>query len=87
MQLWEFTGGCLVIRMASRWSSELARQGNDSLLTSHSIYLAVFNYLADIYGIYASSAQAAQSFCRNMVAGCFAIFVDVMFERLTYGGQ
>ncbi|KAL8997940.1 MAG: hypothetical protein Q9169_002933 [Polycauliona sp. 2 TL-2023] len=32
-----------------------------------SIYLAVFNYLADTYHRYASSALAAQSFCRNML--------------------
>lgn len=31
-----------------------------------SVYLAVFNYLADTYGRYASSALAAQSFCRCM---------------------
>jgi MFS family permease len=31
------------------------------------IYLAVFNYLADTYHRYASSALAAQSFCRNML--------------------
>lgn len=31
------------------------------------IYLSVFNYLADTYGRYASSALAAQSFCRNML--------------------
>ena len=29
-----------------------------------SIYLAVFNYLADTYHRYASSALAAQSFCK-----------------------
>ena len=29
-----------------------------------SVYLAVFNYLADVYHRYASSALAAQSFCR-----------------------
>jgi MFS family permease len=32
-----------------------------------SIYLAVFNYLADTYHRYASSALAAQSFCRNVL--------------------
>ncbi|KAF2755256.1 MFS general substrate transporter [Pseudovirgaria hyperparasitica] len=32
-----------------------------------SIYLAVFNYLADAYVQYASSALAAQSFCRNLL--------------------
>jgi len=31
------------------------------------IYLATFNYLADTYHRYASSALAAQSFCRNML--------------------
>ena len=30
-----------------------------------SIYLAVFNYLADTYHRYASSALAAQSFCKT----------------------
>lgn len=38
-----------------------------------SIYLAVFNYLADSYHRYASSALAAQSFCRNMLAGAFPL--------------
>ncbi|KAK1461294.1 hypothetical protein CMEL01_14930 [Colletotrichum melonis] len=33
------------------------------------IYLAVFNYLADTYHRYASSALAAQSMCRNLLAG------------------
>jgi len=32
-----------------------------------SIYLAVFNYLADTYHRYASSALASQSFCRNIL--------------------
>jgi multidrug resistance protein len=31
------------------------------------IYLSVFNYLADTYHRYASSALAAQSFCRNIL--------------------
>lgn len=31
-----------------------------------SIYLAVFNYLADTYHRYASSALAAQSFCKPL---------------------
>lgn len=42
-----------------------------------SIYLAVFNYLADSYHRYASSALAAQSFCRNMLAGAFPLFVSM----------
>lgn len=51
-----------------------------------SIYLAVFNYLADIYHRYASSALAAQSFCRNLAAGSFPVFTNIMFRKLTYGG-
>lgn len=31
----------------------------------YSVYLAVFNYLVDIYHSYASSALAAQSFCKS----------------------
>ena len=50
------------------------------------IYLAVFNYLADCYHRYASSALAAQSFCRNMAAGAFPIFTAIMFRRMTYAG-
>ena len=51
-----------------------------------SIYLAVFNYLADIYHRYASSALAAQSWCRNMAAGAFPVFTAIMFKRMTYQG-
>ncbi|KAK5676505.1 hypothetical protein LTS10_010806 [Elasticomyces elasticus] len=51
-----------------------------------SIYLAVFNYLADSYGRYASSALAAQSFSRNMLAGSFPLFTKQMFEGMTYQG-
>jgi hypothetical protein len=40
--------------------------------------LAVFNYLADAYGIYASSALAGQSFLRNMIAGSFPFFTEIM---------
>jgi multidrug resistance protein len=47
-----------------------------------SIYLAVFNYLADVYHRYASSALAAQSFCRNMLAAIFPLFTEAMFRRL-----
>ncbi|OLN95514.1 Cycloheximide resistance protein [Colletotrichum chlorophyti] len=51
-----------------------------------SIYLAVFNYLADTYHRYASSALAAQSFCRNMLAGTFPLLGGPMFARLTFQG-
>ncbi|KAF2212260.1 hypothetical protein CERZMDRAFT_112000 [Cercospora zeae-maydis SCOH1-5] len=51
-----------------------------------SIYLAVFNFLADSYHRYASSALAAQSFCRNMLAGAFPLFSDQMFKTMTFQG-
>ncbi|BFZ58076.1 hypothetical protein PYCC9005_005134 [Savitreella phatthalungensis] len=46
------------------------------------IYLAVFNYIADNYGTYASSALAAQSFLRNMFASFFPLFSHQMYESL-----
>lgn len=39
----------------------------------YTVYLATFNYLADSYHIYASSALAAQSFCRYAIAGVFPL--------------
>ncbi|KXS99248.1 hypothetical protein AC579_3916 [Pseudocercospora musae] len=51
-----------------------------------SIYLSVFNYLADSYHRYASSALAAQSFCRNMLAGAFPLFTRQMFKAMTFQG-
>ncbi|MCJ1367330.1 hypothetical protein MMC16_006462 [Acarospora aff. strigata] len=51
-----------------------------------SIYLAVFNYLADTYHRYASSALAAQSFCRNMLGGIFPLITNPMFRRMTIAG-
>lgn len=51
-----------------------------------SIYLAVFNYLADTYHQYASSALAAQSFCRNMLAGVFPLVTSAMFHKMTFAG-
>jgi MFS family permease len=50
-----------------------------------SVYLSVFNYLADIYHRYASSALAAQSFCRNMLGGIFPLVSQQMFENLDFG--
>ena len=49
------------------------------------IYLAGFNYLADTYGIFASSALAAQSMCRNLLAGIVPLFIDAMFQNIGYG--
>ena len=51
-----------------------------------SIYLAVFNYLADTYHRYASSALAAQSFCRNMLGGVFPLVTSAMFHKMTFAG-
>ncbi|PVI03349.1 MFS general substrate transporter [Periconia macrospinosa] len=51
-----------------------------------SIYLSTFNYLADTYHRYASSALAAQSFCRNMLGGVFPLITTQMYNRLGFGG-
>lgn len=51
-----------------------------------SIYLAVFNYLADTYHRYASSALAAQSMCRNLIAGILPLLTGKMLHNLTFGG-
>jgi hypothetical protein len=47
-----------------------------------SIYLAVFNYFADTYHKYASSALAAQSFCRNVLGGAFPLVTGPLFRNL-----
>jgi hypothetical protein len=52
----------------------------------YSIYLATFNYLADTYHRYASSALAAQSFCRNILGGIFPLVTVQMFQGLTFQG-
>ncbi|KAL3421090.1 Cycloheximide resistance protein [Phlyctema vagabunda] len=52
----------------------------------YSIYLATFNYLADTYHRYASSALAAQSFCRNILGGVFPLVTVAMFNGLTFQG-
>ncbi|KAI1314001.1 major facilitator superfamily domain-containing protein [Xylaria venustula] len=46
------------------------------------VYLAAFNYLADIYQAYASSAIAAQSFCRNILGGVFPLITTPLFTNL-----
>ncbi|OJI80139.1 hypothetical protein ASPTUDRAFT_936583 [Aspergillus tubingensis CBS 134.48] len=50
-----------------------------------SVYLSVFNYLADTYHRYASSALAAQSFCRNMLGGIFPLVSRQLFDNLGFG--
>lgn len=52
----------------------------------YSIYLAVFNYLADTYHGYASSALAAQSLCRNLIGGIFPLLTARMINSLTLKG-
>ncbi|CRK21245.1 Efflux pump atB like protein [Verticillium longisporum] len=48
----------------------------------YSVYLATFNYFADIYHMYASSALAAQSFCRNLLGGAFPLVTGALFTNL-----
>lgn len=50
-----------------------------------SVYLAVLNYLADTYHQYSSSAQAAQSMCRNLLAGIFPLITHLLWGDLSYG--
>ena len=52
----------------------------------YSIYLATFNYLADTYHRHASSALAAQSFCRNMLGGVFPLVTKPLFTKLGFRG-
>ncbi|KND93520.1 putative drug/proton antiporter YHK8 [Tolypocladium ophioglossoides CBS 100239] len=52
----------------------------------YSVYLATFNYLADAYHVYASSALAAQSFCRNVLGGGFPLLTGAMFANLGLRG-
>ncbi|ORY75003.1 MFS general substrate transporter [Leucosporidium creatinivorum] len=48
------------------------------------IYLATFNYLADSYTIYASSALSGQSFVRNIGGAAFPLFTSYMYKGMTY---
>lgn len=52
----------------------------------YSVYLASFNYLADTYHVYASSALAANSFCRNLVGGGFPVVTGLMFTNMGVKG-
>ena len=49
-----------------------------------SIFLATFNYTADCYHIYASSALAAQGICRNLLAGSFPLVTNQLFTNLGF---
>lgn len=48
------------------------------------MYLAVFNYLADVYSVYASSALSGQSMCRNLAGTAFPLFTTQMYSRLGF---
>jgi alcohol dehydrogenase class IV len=48
------------------------------------IYVAVFSYLADVYGPFASSALAGQSLARNLAGTAFPLFVTQLFHALGY---
>ncbi|ETS64313.1 hypothetical protein PaG_01157 [Moesziomyces aphidis] len=54
------------------------------MVAIYHIYLAVFNYLADAYLTYASSALAAQSFARNLFGFIFPLIVEKLYRGLGY---
>ncbi|RDB16005.1 Efflux pump atB [Hypsizygus marmoreus] len=54
------------------------------VFATFAIYLAVFSYLADCYGPFASSALAGQSLARNLSATAFPLFTEQMFRKLGY---
>ena len=49
-----------------------------------SIFLAVFNYSADAYGPYTSSALAASGLCRNLLGGTFPLVTRQLFTSLGF---
>lgn len=49
-----------------------------------SIFLAVFNYSADAYGPYTSSALAASGLCRNLLGGSFPLVTRQLFTGLGF---
>jgi hypothetical protein len=48
------------------------------------MYAAVFSYLADVYGPFASSALAGQSLARNLAGTVFPLFITKVQEALGY---
>ncbi|WVQ64102.1 uncharacterized protein L199_002262 [Kwoniella botswanensis] len=48
------------------------------------MYTGVFTYLADAYEVYSSSAQASQSFVRNLFSGLFPLFSRQMYIGMGY---
>ena len=49
-----------------------------------SIFLGTFNYMADCYQLYASSALAASGLCRNMLGGSFPLVTNQLFTNLGF---
>lgn len=49
-----------------------------------SVFLATFNYTADVYRTYASSALAAAGVCRNCLAAVFPPITVQMFEKMGF---
>ena len=49
-----------------------------------SIFLATFNYTADVYQTYASSALAASGVCRNFLGGSFPLVTAQIFQKLGF---
>ncbi|PWY99052.1 MFS general substrate transporter [Testicularia cyperi] len=82
-----FPAGCFIYGWTSFRYVSIAGPivGVVTLMTGiYHIYLAVFNYLADAYLTYASSALAAQSFARNIFGFMFPLFVEQMYINLGY---
>lgn len=50
----------------------------------YSVFLATFNYTADVYRTYASSALAAAGICRNFLAAAFPLVTVQMFESMGF---
>ncbi|WVQ94773.1 hypothetical protein IAU59_001855 [Kwoniella sp. CBS 9459] len=48
------------------------------------MYCGVFTYLADAYETYSSSAQASQSFARNILGAVFPLFARSMYIKMGY---
>jgi hypothetical protein len=48
------------------------------------IYSAVFSYLADVYGPFASSALAGQSLARNLSGAAFPLFTNQLYGALGF---
>jgi hypothetical protein len=48
------------------------------------MYGAVFIYLADVYGPFASSALAGQSLARNLAGTAFPLFINQVYDALGF---